>query len=406
MPRWVSQFDLNVEHGEVERPFKPVTRIVAPVFKGEVERERLGVVVLNFLGDVILDRLGRIAQGSEGKILLINPEGYWLPGPEHEAEWGFMLEERKSQSMERLFPEEWRKISEMEKGQFITRRGLFTFKPLSPEAPFPHASGEPITVEWAESWKILSFMPKESLIPPWLNLSIIMGTGFLSFLVLIVLWWTEARRKHRESEKKFRLVLNSLPDAVALINDRGETIFWNNTAESIFGYTEEEMRGQELHSLIAPRRFFKKTQRAMESFRRVGSGKITGHLQECIAVRKNGEQFPVEMVVRTVEAGGRFFAVGSIRDITERKKAEDQLELASQVFENALEGVVVTDTKGTILSINRCFTSITGYTAEELIGKTPRILKSDKHDRDFYQQMWEARVEKGCWEGEIWNRRK
>ncbi len=83
-----------------------------------------------------------------------------------------------------------------------------------------------------------------------------------------------------------------------------------------------------------------------------------------------------------------------------------QLELAATVFASSSEGIVVTDADEKILSVNRAFCEITGYSADEVIGDTPRLLKSDRHERDFYQAMWRAINETGHWQGEIWNRRK
>ena len=82
------------------------------------------------------------------------------------------------------------------------------------------------------------------------------------------------------------------------------------------------------------------------------------------------------------------------------------LRLVASVFENALEGILVTDATNRIVSVNPAFTELTGYTAEEALGKTPAILKSDIYDRSFYTEMWEQLTEHGRWQGEIWNRRK
>ncbi len=90
----------------------------------------------------------------------------------------------------------------------------------------------------------------------------------------------------------------------------------------------------------------------------------------------------------------------------ERKLSEEELKLASHVYENTIEGIMVTDVKGRILSVNPAFTTITGYSAEEAIGNTPRLLKSNKHERPFYKQMWKSIITQGSWKGEIWNRRK
>jgi len=86
--------------------------------------------------------------------------------------------------------------------------------------------------------------------------------------------------------------------------------------------------------------------------------------------------------------------------------AEDQLRLASAVYENASEGIMVTDENARILTVNPAFTRITGFSPEEVIGHTPSVLRSDRHDGDFYSDMWNTLIEKGAWQGDVWNQRK
>ncbi len=92
-------------------------------------------------------------------------------------------------------------------------------------------------------------------------------------------------------------------------------------------------------------------------------------------------------------------------EINERIHVEQQLKLFAKVFENALEGISITDANGNIVAVNRSFTNITGYEASEVINKNPRLLKSERHGTAFYQDMWESILKKGNWVGEIWNRR-
>ncbi|MBI4667090.1 MAG: PAS domain S-box protein [Nitrospinae bacterium] len=94
------------------------------------------------------------------------------------------------------------------------------------------------------------------------------------------------------------------------------------------------------------------------------------------------------------------------RDITGIKAAETQLRLAAKVFESTLDGVMITDSSAKILSVNPAFTWITGYSADEVIGFTPRIFKSDRHGQEFYREMWEKILAEGQWKGEVWNRKK
>ncbi|MBX3714753.1 MAG: EAL domain-containing protein [Burkholderiales bacterium] len=97
--------------------------------------------------------------------------------------------------------------------------------------------------------------------------------------------------------------------------------------------------------------------------------------------------------------------VSTMQDITERKQVESDLRLAAAAFE-AKEGMIVTDARGVILRMNRACTEITGYSAEEAVGQTPRLFKSGRQDEAFYRAMWDSVNRTGSWHGEIWNRRK
>lgn len=98
-----------------------------------------------------------------------------------------------------------------------------------------------------------------------------------------------------------------------------------------------------------------------------------------------------------------------LREVQVRKArvaASDDLRLAAKVFESSVEGIVITDAETQILRVNKAFTNITGYTQAEIIGQTPRILRSGRHSEDFYKEMWHSLNEKGYWQGEVWNRRR
>ena len=98
--------------------------------------------------------------------------------------------------------------------------------------------------------------------------------------------------------------------------------------------------------------------------------------------------------------------IGSCSDITERKRAEERLQLAASVFTHAREGIMITAADGTIIDVNDAFTRITSYDRDEILGRNPRMLSSGRQDESFYAAMWRDLVEKGHWYGEVWNRRK
>lgn len=120
---------------------------------------------------------------------------------------------------------------------------------------------------------------------------------------------------------------------------------------------------------------------------------------------KDGRTVPI-LIGTAAYDGAATEGIAMALDLTERKKAEEGLRLAASVFQNTMEGILVTDDTGTIIMVNPGFTEITGYTAEDVLGQNPRILKSGYHDDLFYRQMWFDLSSKGRWQGEIWNRRK
>ncbi|HEX5337427.1 MAG TPA: EAL domain-containing protein [Gallionella sp.] len=93
-------------------------------------------------------------------------------------------------------------------------------------------------------------------------------------------------------------------------------------------------------------------------------------------------------------------------EIAQRRKAEESLRLSAKVFENNTEAIMITDADHNVVSVNRAFTGITGYSEEEVLGKNPRILSSGRQSREFYQAFYESLSSKGQWRGEIWNKRK
>lgn len=98
--------------------------------------------------------------------------------------------------------------------------------------------------------------------------------------------------------------------------------------------------------------------------------------------------------------------LGACFDVSDRHEAEDRLRLAACVFAESGEGIMITDASRRIVEVNRAFTSITGYTLDEVVGQLPRLLSSGRHDTSFYQRLDQCLTEHGYWHGEIWNRRK
>ncbi len=135
-----------------------------------------------------------------------------------------------------------------------------------------------------------------------------------------------AEEKLRESEQKFRTISDSVQDSMILIGENGEIIYWNPAAEKTFGYTKKEAIGKEIHSFIAPERFYEDYHRGFMKFKGTGQGSAVGKTLELFAKRKDGTEIPIELSLSALKVKGKWCATGIVRDITERKEAEEKLD--------------------------------------------------------------------------------
>jgi PAS domain S-box-containing protein len=129
----------------------------------------------------------------------------------------------------------------------------------------------------------------------------------------------------REREATLQAVCTSAVDALVMIDGEGRAVLWNPAAERMFGYTAAEMLGQPIHDLLAPNDLRQRFLANFPAFQKTGQGAAIGKVVELTARRKDGSEFPIDLSMATVKKGQEWHAVGVVRDITERKKAEDEL---------------------------------------------------------------------------------
>ncbi|MCK9985133.1 MAG: hypothetical protein AzoDbin1_01605 [Azoarcus sp.] len=122
--------------------------------------------------------------------------------------------------------------------------------------------------------------------------------------------------------------------------------------------------------------------------------------------RPDGEEWDAEIRCMSFRHRDRTLLQLSMQDVTERKRIETRMKQAMVVFNASSQGIMTTDAHAVITAVNPAFTAITGYTAEEVIGRRPSMLSSGRHDETYYSNLWESLTRKGRWESEIWNRRK
>lgn len=137
---------------------------------------------------------------------------------------------------------------------------------------------------------------------------------------------TQRRRAEdqlRANEEKLRSISEAALDAVVMMDAQGHAVHWNPAAQRMFGYAAEEVLGQNIHRLVTPARLQARWERALEEFFRSGQGPAVGRIMELPAIRKNGQEFPIEISLAPIRLAGEWNAVAVIRDITERKQAEE-----------------------------------------------------------------------------------
>jgi diguanylate cyclase (GGDEF)-like protein/PAS domain S-box-containing protein len=219
-------------------------------------------------------------------------------------------------------------------------------------------------------------------------------------------------RKHEEAEREALdrqrlLLLESTGEGIYGVDAEGTCTFINQAAARMLGYGVDEIIGAKVHPLIHHHHADGSVYPADDchAIRVTLTGKAC-HIDHEVFWRKDGTFFPVEYAANPIRDGERITgSVVTFSDITQRKHAETELRIAEKAFQTQ-EGMFVTDAEGTIVRINDAFTEITGYRAEDVVGKNPRFRSSGRHDAAFYAAMWDTIAKQGFWRGEIWNRRK
>jgi PAS domain S-box-containing protein len=206
----------------------------------------------------------------------------------------------------------------------------------------------------------------------------------------------------RESENRHRELLNSQEDGVCTTNDEQVFVFVNPALGRILGVPADELIGRNL------REFVREDQRSIldEQIELRKAGKKSRYEVEINAADGETRQVLIEATPKLNGEGQYSGTFAVLRDITERKRTEAKLHLQTSALTATINGILICDEKGRILWVNPAFTELTGYGAEEAVGKTPAILKSGVHNAEFYSRLWKTISAGKIWRGEIVNRRK
>ncbi len=220
---------------------------------------------------------------------------------------------------------------------------------------------------------------------------------------LISLAFEESRRKQVEEQlQKLSGAVEHSPASIVIADTNGKIEYVNPKFIEVTGYTLEEVRGKPF--------ILKSAKRPDEFYRRMWHDLKMGKTWrgELINKKKSGELFWESTSISPI-TGPRGVATHYVavkEDVTERKRKDEYMRRAVVVFESTSEGILTMDADGTILDVNAAFSQITGYSKQEVVGETSRILMSDRHSPQTYGEMWKDVQASDHWWGEVWGRRK
>ncbi len=220
--------------------------------------------------------------------------------------------------------------------------------------------------------------------------------------------------EQKAAQKRFYTLMEAAPDAMLMIDEEGAIEFVNRQVENIFGYKREEIIGRQVEMLVP------------QGVRNMHPGHRRNYIQDasvrCMAcnddtlqaVRSSGEHFPVEVSLSPIKTEDGIFVVASVRDITERRTAEEELRKLSAAVQQSSSIVIITDTTGVIEYVNQKFEQVSGYRSDEVIGKSMEAVNSSENyneltngekmcDIDFFltEKEWHGRYCKQRKNGEV-----
>lgn len=228
-------------------------------------------------------------------------------------------------------------------------------------------SGEKISFEWIHRDAEGKLIPCEV----WLALLPSKEKKLIRGSIIDITERKKSEEQIRTAEETRRLIMNSALDAIVCIDANGIIIFWTPQAEKIFGWNETEVIGNTLEETIIPVQYRERHKQGMKRYLKTGEAPILNKLVEITALHKEGKEFPVELSITPVRQGDGEFFCAFIRDITDRKKAEETIKLNEEKYrtlvEQAVDAIALYDAQGKVLDVNSGAVELLGYSKEELV---------------------------------------
>lgn len=247
---------------------------------------------------------------------------------------------------------------------------------------------------------LITDIPESSL---YLRLAVL---GFFVFFGLlmsnIIVKSKKTTDELRESEEKFRGISASAKDAIIMVDNEGNISYWNEAAEIIFRYRRKDIIGRDLKFLV-PEKYYEILDSGFKRFRTTGYAPIIGKTIELTAIKKGGEEIPIEISLSSVKIHNRWNALGIIRDITDRKTAEKELMIKNLAVDSTINAIVLAEPTGKLTYVNPAFMQMWGYQGSDAEGRHFVEFWQDEHKA---LNILDTLREKGIYIGESKAKRK
>ena len=337
---YLSPLDLNVEHGQIEQPIKPTIRFVIRALDHQGKPD--GVLVINFLAGSLLQQLASYAQTRDLYLLIANHHGDWFIGPNKQSEWGFMYPQQSRSNFQRYNSAIWEKSRQLKSqsvhlfNQESNPASVTMFRPQDDIAPNNKSRflTNPDTI-----WTLLAEVNKEnfkqfkqsilySLIPSFVLLSIL-------FAVLVILIMYYAFKEKQAALAAFQRgqqlndLIESIPDALIVVNEQGKIQLINEQTEVSFQYSRDQLIGQPIE-LLVPTRYHHLHEKNRQEYINNPINRAMGENKSLYACRQDGSEFPVAIALNHMKTKQHNWFISVIRDMTEVYKANEKSNLANE----------------------------------------------------------------------------
>jgi len=217
-----------------------------------------------------------------------------------------------------------------------------------------------------------------------------------------ITWKKEAEEALKESEERYRTLIEASNDGICIVKDK-LFVFVNKKFLEIFGFSsEKEILGEDLSKVFNP----DDMARILEIRPHIRGDRAQPSRYEFKAKKTDGRALYIAAYAVPFKLKGKPASVLFLRDITERRRGEEERMLLATAIYQASESIVITDQEGNIQYVNPAFEEITGYSREKVLGENPRLLKSGRHDENFYKELWDTITSGKTWRGSFVNKRK